>query len=132
MNRMKQRIFKLSLMASDLCLLMANYMPKRNKPNIGFTYLGSVQPALGIGLHRESSEMSSSAFTMEIRRRVWWTLSIFDSGARLSFGLTLMILDGTNIKPPRNLHDIDISVDIGQLTRSRDHPTAASSLIWQK
>ncbi|KAH6679025.1 fungal-specific transcription factor domain-containing protein [Halenospora varia] len=112
--------------------LMANYMQKRNKPNSGFTYLGiAYNLALGIGLHREFSKKSSSAFTMEIRRRVWWTLFIFDSGARLTFGRPTMILAGTNIKPPRNLHDSDISVDIGQLAQSQDHPTAASSLIWQ-
>lgn len=112
--------------------LLANYTQKRNMPNTGFTLLGiAYNMALGLGLHREFSEKASSAFTMEIRRRVWWTLHIFDTGARLTFGRPTMELHGTNIKPPKNLHDSDISVDIEQLPPSRDEPTAASSLIWQ-
>ncbi|PVH68647.1 hypothetical protein DL98DRAFT_564643 [Cadophora sp. DSE1049] len=112
--------------------LLANYLQKRGKPNSGFTFLGiAYNMALGIGLHREFSQESLSAFTMEIRRRVWWTLYIFDSGARLTFGRPSIILDGVNIERASNLHDHDLSVDIEQLLPSRDEPTVTTSLIWQ-
>jgi transcriptional regulatory protein GAL4 len=136
-NRAREHISADILQCGSLQLvqaftLLANYTQKRNMPNSGFTMLGiAYNLALGLGLHREFSEKASSAFTMEVRRRVWWTLYIFDTGARLTFGRPTMELHGTNIKPPKNLHDSDISVDIESLPASRDEPTAASSLIWQ-
>ena len=87
--------------------------------------------ALGIGLHREFSEESFTPFIMEMRRRVWWTLYIFDSGARLTFGRPSMELNGVNIRPPRNLLDHDLIVDGEQLAPAREQPTVVSSLIWQ-
>jgi transcriptional regulatory protein GAL4 len=54
--------------------LMANYLQKRNKPNAGFAMIGIAwSMALSIGLHREFENPSTSAYTMEIRRRAWWT-----------------------------------------------------------
>ncbi|KAH7162013.1 fungal-specific transcription factor domain-containing protein [Dactylonectria estremocensis] len=112
--------------------LMANYLQKRNKPNSGFVFLGiALNMGLGLGLHREFSEASISPFAMELRRRVWWTLFIFDSGARLTFGRSSMQLFGGNIKTPRNLDDADLAVDADVLDNSQDRPTVTSSLIWQ-
>lgn len=87
--------------------------------------------AQGIGLHREFSGSSISTFTMEIRRRVWWTLFIFDSGARLTFGRPTLDLAGINTRLPRNLDDKDLSVDLDGLPLPRNNPTVTSSLIWQ-
>lgn len=121
-----------SLSLVQAIALMANYLQKRNKPNSGFTFLGvALHMAQGIGLHREFSDTAISAFTMEIRRRVWWTLFIFDSGARLTFGRPTMLLGGINIQLPRNLEDTDLAVDLELLPQSRDTPTVTSSLIWQ-
>lgn len=112
--------------------LTSNYLQKRNKPNSGFTFLGlAMNMAQGIGLHREFSESSISLFTMEIRRRVWWTLFIFDSGARLTFGRPTLNLAGVTTRLPRNLDDRDLSVDLDELPPLRDFPTVTSSLIWQ-
>ncbi|KAL3418237.1 fungal specific transcription factor domain-containing protein [Phlyctema vagabunda] len=112
--------------------LLANYLQKRGMPNTGFTFLGiATHMALGIGLHREFSQESLSAFTMEVRRRVWWTLYIFDSGSRLTFGRPSMLLGGVNIQRPSNLHDYDLSVDNDKLAPPNNHPTVVSSLIWQ-
>lgn len=113
-------------------LLMANYLQKRNKPNSGFTFLGvAMNMALGLGLHREFSDVSITPFTMEIRRRVWWTLFILDSGARLTFGRSSILLAGGNVKLPVNLDDSDLAVDNEALGEPRDYPTVTSSLIWQ-
>ncbi|KAJ3503822.1 hypothetical protein NM208_g16438 [Fusarium decemcellulare] len=121
-----------SLQLVQAFALMANYLQKRNKPNSGFTYLGiAFNMAMGLGLHREFSEKSISTFTMEIRRRAWWTLFVFDSGARLTFGRPSIALLGTNVRAPRNLDDTDLAVDIDALETARDYPTVTSSLIWQ-
>ncbi|KAK7407822.1 hypothetical protein QQX98_009993 [Neonectria punicea] len=113
--------------------LMANYLQKRNKPNSGFTFLGiAFNMAMGLGLHREFPDQSMSASAMEIRRRVWWTLFIFDSGARLTFGRPSISLAGVNVRAPENLNDDDLTVDIEVLRASRAQPTITSSLIWQR
>lgn len=112
--------------------LLANYLQKRNRPNSGFTLLGiAVNMAQGLGLHREFSGPAVSVFDMEIRRRVWWTIFIFDSGARVTFGRPTLSLGGINTQLPRNLDDNDLAVDLDELPQSRDVPTTTSSLIWQ-
>lgn len=112
--------------------LMANYLQKRNRPNSGFAMLGlAMNMAQSIGMHREFSTTSISPFEMEMRRRVWWTIYIFDSGARLTFGRPTLSLGGVNMQLPHNLNDRDLVVDMVQLPEPRDTLTVASSLIWQ-
>ncbi|KAI0425078.1 fungal-specific transcription factor domain-containing protein [Xylaria sp. FL1042] len=113
-------------------LLMANYLQKRNKINSGFTFLGiACNMAISLGMHREFSDKSVNIFDMEIQRRIWWTLYIFDAGARLTLGRPSMLLFGVNIKPPSNLDDCDLAVDMTSLKASQPYPTTTSSLIWQ-
>lgn len=87
--------------------------------------------AQGVGLHREFLGLSVDTFTMEIRRRVWWTLFIFDSAFRLTFGRPTLSLGGINTRLPRNLDDNDLTVDLDELPPSGDALTITSSLIWQ-
>lgn len=113
-------------------VLMANYLQKRNKPNSGFVLIGiGWSMALAIGLHREFGLPSSSPFTMEIRRRVWWTLFIFVSGAQLTLGRPPASLVGVNVRVPSNLHDQDLAVDMEKLPDVKDIPTVTSCLISQ-
>ncbi|KAG9571298.1 NAD(P)-binding protein, partial [Aureobasidium melanogenum] len=112
--------------------LMANYLQKRNKPNAGFAMIGIAwSMALSIGLHREFDNPSTSAYNMEIRRRAWWTLFIFVSGHQLTFGRPPASLIGINLRPPTNLDDKDLAVDMFALPGDRDSPTTASALIAQ-
>lgn len=67
--------------------LLSNLTQKRNKPNSGSLYLGiAVRMAISLGLHRELPFWSISPFEREVRRRVWWVVFIFDSGASITFG----------------------------------------------
>ncbi|KAH8434472.1 fungal specific transcription factor domain-containing protein [Aspergillus melleus] len=112
--------------------LMANYLQKRNKPNAGFILIGiGFSMALAIGLHREFAMPSTSPFTMEIRRRVWWTLFVFVSGAQLTLGRPAVSLVGVNIRLPANLDDHDLAVDMEELSDSRPEATITSCLIAQ-
>ena len=66
--------------------LMSNYLQKRNKPNSAFNCLGlASRMAMGIGLHKEFPSWNIFPLRMEIRRRVWWCLSVFDIGATITF-----------------------------------------------
>lgn len=113
-------------------VLMANYLQKRNKPNAGFSLIGiGFSMALAIGLHREFGLPHSSPFTMEIRRRVWWVLFIFVSGAQLTLGRPPVSLVGVNVCLPSNLDDQELAVDMMSLPESQSGPTVTSCLIYQ-
>lgn len=121
-----------SLSYVQAIVLLANYLQKRNKPNAGFILIGmAFNMALSIGLHREFDTPSTSPFTMEVRRRVWWTLFVFVSGAQLALGRPAASLSGVNIQLPSNLDDLDLIVDMEHLPRPRSEPTVSSCLIAQ-
>lgn len=121
-----------SLSYVQAIVLMANYLQKRNKPNAGFILIGiGFSMALAIGLHREFGMPSTSPFTMEIRRRVWWTLFVFVSGAQLTLGRPAVSLVGVNIHLPANLNDPDLAVDMAGLPPCKAEPTVTSCLIAQ-
>ncbi|KAH7081554.1 fungal-specific transcription factor domain-containing protein [Paraphoma chrysanthemicola] len=113
-------------------VLMANYLQKRNKPNAGFVLIGiAFSMALAIGLHREFGLPHSSPFTMEIRRRVWWVLFIFVSGAQLTLGRPPVSLVGVNVRLPSTLDDGDLAVDMEKLPDPGEGPTVTTCLIHQ-
>ena len=121
-----------SLSYVQAIVLMANYMQKRNKPNAGFILIGiGWSMALAIGLHREFGMPSTSPFTMEIRRRVWWTLFVFVSGVQLILGRPAVSLVGVNVHLPANVDDHDLAVDMDELPACGTGPTITSSLIAQ-
>lgn len=121
-----------SLSYVQAIVLMANYLQKRNKPNAGFILIGiGFSMALAIGLHREFGMPSTSPFTMEIRRRVWWTLFIFVSGVQLILGRPAVSLVGVNVRLPANVDDHDLAVDMDELPENKTGPTITSSLIAQ-
>lgn len=112
--------------------LMANYLQKRNKPNAGFVLVGVAwSMALAIGLHREFDMPSTTPFNLEIRRRAWWTIFVFVSAAQLTLGRPPASLIGINVRPPTNLDDQDLAVDMDELPPPKTGSTPVSSLIEQ-
>lgn len=87
--------------------LMSNYLQKRNKPNSGYNYMGLARRvAMGIGLHKEFPTWDASLLTLEMRRRVWYCLYIFDIGAMITFSRPLDFpMEGVDVKLPMNAHD---------------------------
>ena len=47
--------------------------------------------ALSLGLHKEFPEWKISLLEREMRRRVWWGVYIFDSGASITFGRPVLL-----------------------------------------
>lgn len=73
-------------------LLMSNYAQKRNKPNTGWNFLGlAVRMAMSLGHHKEFPGWRISLLQREIRRRLWWGVFIFDSGAAKTFGRPILL-----------------------------------------
>lgn len=92
-------------------LLLSNYTQKSNKPNTGWNYLGlAVRMALSLGLHREFPEWKISLLQREMRRRVWWGLYIFDSGASITFGRPVLLPD-TSIMDANQVLNINEEVN---------------------
>jgi hypothetical protein len=93
--------------------LMSNYVQKRNKPNSGYNYLGIVKRmAMGIGLHKEFPAWHSKPMRLEVRRRVYWCLYVFDVGATITFSRPLDLpKEGIEIQLPVNVADSDITIN---------------------
>ncbi|CAN6634564.1 hypothetical protein TRVA0_014S02542 [Trichomonascus vanleenenianus] len=93
----------------QILLLMSNYLQKRDKPNTGYNFLGLAgRMAIGTGLHIELNANDKRKHTVgdEIRRRLWWTLHLFDSGSSMTFGRPPMMADrAVEVKVPLNIDD---------------------------
>lgn len=75
-------------------VLLSNLSQKRNKPNTGSNFLGlATRMALSLGLHRELPDWDINLLHREMRRRVWWGLYMFDSGASTTFGRPILLPD---------------------------------------
>ncbi|VUC31000.1 unnamed protein product [Clonostachys rosea] len=89
-------------------LLLSNLSQKRNKPNTGSNFLGlATRMALSLGLHRELADWDIPLLQREMRRRVWWGLYIFDSGASTTFGRPILLPEKTSmdVRPVLNISD---------------------------
>lgn len=91
--------------------LTSNYVQKRNKPNSGYNYLGlAKRMAFGLGLFKEFPAWHSKPLMLETRRRVFWSLYIFDVGAIITFSRPLDLpRDGIEVQLPLNVSDSDIT-----------------------
>ena len=96
-----------SLTMVQALTLISNYQQKRDKPNAAYSYSGlAARMAMALGLHKDFQGWKISPLSMEIRRRVWWTLSIFDIGATITFGRPQVCpFNGVDISLPMNVHD---------------------------
>ncbi|KAK0758787.1 hypothetical protein N5P37_008270 [Trichoderma harzianum] len=96
-----------SLTMVQALTLISNYQQKRDKPNSAYSYSGlAARMAMALGLHKDFQGWKIPPLSMEIRRRVWWTMSIFDIGATITFGRPQVCpFDGVDIALPMNVHD---------------------------
>jgi transcriptional regulatory protein GAL4 len=105
--------------------LMSNYVQKRNKPNSGYNYMGlAKRMAMGIGLHKEFPAWRSKPMALEVRRRVYWCLYVFDVGAVITFSRPLdMPQEGIEIQLPLNVADSDITATTREFPREAQQTT---------
>ena len=97
-----------NLTSIQALVLLSNLSQKKNSPNTGWNLLGlAVRNALSIALHRELPHWNISLLDREIRRRIWWGLYIFDSGASTTFGRSIMLpgQDSMNVHSVLNIDD---------------------------
>ncbi|KAK7205883.1 putative C6 transcription factor, partial [Myxozyma melibiosi] len=112
-----------SLPLVQALILLSNYVQKRNRPNTGWNFLGLAQRmATGLALHREFLGWKSSPLKQEMRRRTWWGLFMFDSGAAITFGRPIGWPDhgGMDVKEVSNINDSDLTFDTKVMPPSSD------------
>lgn len=104
--------------------LMSNYAQMGNKPNSSYNYYGLARRiAMGIGLHKEFSAWQLNPLVVEMRRRVWWCLYVFDVGSIITFSRPFDFpQSGVDVELPINVHDtVSIAVvlrECAQLTEN--------------
>ncbi|KAL4886125.1 fungal-specific transcription factor domain-containing protein [Aspergillus karnatakaensis] len=113
--------------------LISNYLQKRNKPNSGYNYMGLARRvAMGIGLHKEFPTWDATLLTLEMRRRVWYCLYIFDIGAIITFSRPLDFPEeGVDVQLPLNAHDSDITAATKRMPLATQETTIYTHLLAQ-
>ncbi|EEY19324.1 lactose regulatory protein LAC9 [Verticillium alfalfae VaMs.102] len=115
-------------------VLLSNLSQKRNKPNTGSNFLGlATRMALSLGLHRELPDWRINKLQREMRRRVWWGLYIFDSGASTTFGRPILLPDTEtmDVRPVLNIHDASLTSRTTDQPAEVNEPTLYSGLKIQ-
>ena len=86
----------------------------------------AIRIAQRMGIHSESSYAKCSALEAEMRRRLWWSLAIFDSRiGELSDYKTATLTPTWDCRIPLNLNDFDIRIEMRTLPASHETPTEA-------
>ncbi|KAK7403739.1 hypothetical protein QQX98_010478 [Neonectria punicea] len=113
--------------------LASNYQQKRDKPNSGYNYLGlAVRMAMGLGLHKEFQGWNISPLNMEIRRRVWWSLCVFDVGATITFSRPdVWPYMGVEVSFPLNVNDKDLTAASTTYPAESDQITPYTAVATQ-
>ncbi|KZL70749.1 fungal specific transcription factor domain-containing protein [Colletotrichum incanum] len=114
--------------------LISNYQQKRDKPNSGYNYLGlAVRMAMGLGLHKEFQGWNISPLNMEIRRRVWWSLCVFDVGATITFSRpSVWPYEAVEVSLPLNVDDKVTSSNSSQFLRTQASFHIATTPIYTR
>ncbi|KAK2015870.1 lactose regulatory protein LAC9 [Colletotrichum eremochloae] len=115
-------------------VLLSNLSQKRNKPNTGSNFLGlATRMALSLGLHRELPDWRINRLQREMRRRVWWGVYMFDSGASTTFGRPILLPDkeAMDVRPVLNIHDECLTSSTTALPTEVDEPTLYSGMKIQ-
>ncbi|KAF7678469.1 hypothetical protein GT037_003850 [Alternaria burnsii] len=123
-----------SLTSVQALILLSNLSQKRNSPNTGWNLLGlAVRTALSLALHRELPHWNITLIERETRRRVWWGLYIFDSGASTTFGRAIMLPDQEtmDVHSVLNIKDESLTPQTVTLPTEVDEATIYSSLRAQ-
>lgn len=125
----KQRL-RFSTLQTQTLLLMARQCSTENVKEMWNSTGSLVRSAMMIGLHRDPSEYPQiSAFSAEMRRRLWMTIVEIDLQTSLTYGMPTMVCPTDfTCGLPANVDDIDLFVDMKDPAPSRSFAEWADSL----
>jgi hypothetical protein len=118
----------------DLVLIQAlvNFLAlarRHDSPMFVWMMVGiAIRMAISLGLHRDGSNFGNlSPFEIEMRRRIWWALCLFDVRASEDQGTEFTIaVDSFDTKLPLNINNSDIQPDSKQMPSEREGLTDMS------
>ena len=76
-----------------------------------------------LGLHKDGTTLGLSPFEVEMRRRLWWQITIFDCKVTELCGLRASQDVQGDTKPPLNVNDSDLTVDMTEAPAERSEIT---------
>ncbi len=83
-----------------------------------------VRIAQTMGLHRDGTHFGLSPFETEMRRRLWWQISVLDARASEDHGCDPTVTEGGfDTKMPLNVNDSDLGPAMKELPKEQDGPT---------
>ena len=86
----------------------------------------AIRIAQRMGIHRESILAKCDAFEAEMRRRLWWSLMLFDNRIAELAGSNALTLEPTwDCKIPLNVNDTDLRLQMKVSPSTRGEPTDA-------
>lgn len=79
-----------------------------------------------MGLHHEAIYSKCSALEAEMRRRLWWSLMVFDARiAEMSNSGAVTFLPTWDCRPPSNVNDSDLQPEVKAAPAVQERPTEA-------
>ncbi|KAL3255833.1 hypothetical protein ABHI18_008014 [Aspergillus niger] len=92
----------------QLCILLSTFHLYTGKPNLAMPILGAgIRSAQAQGLHKEALWGPANEIVVEVRRRTWWALYVFDRFASITYGRPPSISDShCAVAMPRDLDDL--------------------------
>ncbi|PYH87250.1 hypothetical protein BO82DRAFT_5958 [Aspergillus uvarum CBS 121591] len=92
----------------QLCILLSTFHLYTGRPNLAMPILGAgIRSAQAQGLHKEALWGPANEIVVEVRRRTWWALYVFDRFASITYGRPPSISDShCAVAMPRDLDDL--------------------------
>ncbi|AEO69707.1 uncharacterized protein THITE_2053454 [Thermothielavioides terrestris NRRL 8126] len=90
----------------------------------------AIRIAQRLGYHSEASNAKCNALDAEMRRRLWWSLVIFDNRVCEIFHYKTATLSPTwDCRPPLNLNDFELRAETKSLPQVSERPTEAFFVV---
>ncbi|KAK5061421.1 hypothetical protein LTR84_007964 [Exophiala bonariae] len=109
-----------------LFLYLISIRPDTTRQSLASMLAIAIRLAQRMGIQSEKALANFSPFDAEMRRRLWWSLVLFDTRMSELAGSGLATLDPTwDCRIPLNVNDVDLRLDMKVLPAARTNPTDA-------
>ncbi|KAK4862822.1 hypothetical protein LT330_002955 [Penicillium expansum] len=107
-----------------LYLYLVSIRPETDPASLSSMLSVAIRIAQRIGIHDESTYGRCSALEAEMRRRLWWSLIIFDNRiCEMSDYKTASLAPTWDCRAPLNVSDFELQPDIKTAPKTNDRPT---------
>lgn len=109
-----------------LFLYLVSRRPDTHPQSLNSMLAIAVRLAQRMGIHSETANAKCPALEAELRRRLWWALTIYDNRiGELADFKSSILATRWDCKCVRNVNDVDMRSEMETLPASQDRPTDA-------